>query len=118
MLRITFYLLLAVVTYLSMRSRVQGIDIQVNDKVGHALAYFVLMLNGGLAYGKDRYRKLALGLFLFGLLIEIIQGLVPGRTSSLFDLVANSSGIVFGLSILFIFGESILFQLKRLGWSK
>lgn len=118
MLRVSFFLLLVIVTYLSLRSRVQGIDIQVNDKVGHALAYFALMTNGGLAFGKKRTLLLAIGLFLFGLLIEFLQSLVPGRTSSFFDLVANSGGIVIGLSILFIFGESILIQLKRFGWSK
>lgn len=118
MLRITFFLLLVLVSYLSLRSRLQGIDIQVNDKFGHALAYLVLMVNGGLAFGKKRFTSLAIGLFLFGLLIEFLQSLVPGRTSSFFDLVANSSGIVIGLAILFIFGQSILIRLKRLGWSK
>ena len=118
MLRVSFFLLLALVSYLSLRSRVQGIDIQLNDKVGHALAYLALIVNGGLAFGKKRLLLLAIGLFLFGLLIEFLQGLVPGRTSSFYDLVANSSGIVIGLAILLIFGESILIRLKRFGRSK
>lgn len=115
MLRISFYFLLVVVTYLSLRSRIHGIDIQVNDKVGHSLAYLALMVNGGLAFGKHRFTWLAIGLFLYGLLIEILQGLVPGRTSSFFDLVANSSGIAIGLAILLIFGRSIMNRLKRFG---
>lgn len=118
MLRISFYLLLAIVTYLSLRARISGIDIQVNDKIGHALAYFALTVNGGLAFGKKRYIHLAVGLFLFGLIIELLQGLVPGRTSSSLDLLANSTGIVIGLAILFIFGKSILNQFNRFGWIK
>lgn len=114
MLRIVFYLLLIFVTYLSLRTRTHGLNLEVNDKFGHGLAYFVLMVNGGLAFGKRRYFYIAGGLFAFGLLIEFLQGMIPGRFSSFFDLVANSTGIVFGLAILFIFGQSILQLFKRI----
>jgi VanZ family protein len=118
MLRISFYLFFVLVTYLSLRLPSDELHIEVNDKFGHALAYLVLMINGGLVFGKKKYVILSVGLFLFGSLIEVLQRFVPGRTSSFLDLLANSSGIVLGLSILLIFGTYIQSKLKQIGLSK
>lgn len=65
-----------------------------NDKLLHFLAW------GGLALlaGRLAHSWLALGawltaLLLAGLLIEILQNLVPGRTFCWRDLAANAAGI-------------------------
>jgi VanZ family protein len=76
------------------------------------------MLNGGLAFDKKKISIVAVSLFLFGILVEILQGFIPGRSSSFLDLVANSTGIILGLSILYIFGAPIQSLLKHVGLSK
>jgi VanZ family protein len=37
--------------------------------------------------------------FIYGLLLEFLQGFIPGRESSLMDVLANTGGIVIGSAI-------------------
>jgi VanZ family protein len=41
----------------------------------------------------------ALGCLLTGVLIELAQGLMPPRTASPYDMLANSIGVLMGLLI-------------------
>ena len=92
----------------------QGLDIQVNDKLGHGLAYFVLMVSGFLAFGKKLQYRMIVFLIFFGVLMEILQGLTPNRETSFFDLLANSSGICLGWLFVIIFEKWIVRLLKKL----
>jgi VanZ family protein len=114
MLRWIFYFLLLLVTFLSLKPKMQGLDIQVNDKLGHGLAYFVLMVNGYLAFGKKNQYRMIVFLIFFGALMEILQGLTPNRETSFFDLLANSSGICLGWLFVLIFEKWIVQLLKKL----
>ncbi len=114
MLRWIFYLLILLVAFLSLKPRIQGLDIQVNDKFGHGLAYFVLMVNGFLAFGKKKEVLLILFLVLFGALMEILQGLTPNREASFLDLLANAIGICLGWLFVRIFEKWIVRLLQKL----
>jgi glycopeptide antibiotics resistance protein len=51
-------------------------------------------------YPRSRYALIALGLFLMGIVIEWVQGAMNlGRESDLRDVLANSVGIVAGLTL-------------------
>ena len=71
-----------------------------NDKVLHAVAYFLLLqlalLDTHLA---SWVLGVAGGLFLLGVLLELIQRHIPGRGFSMGDVVANGVGIATGLTL-------------------
>jgi VanZ family protein len=78
------------------------------DKLVHFLLYFFLTVFWLLAYPKlwDKRLRFILLVIAWGILIEIIQGLVPERSPELWDAVANTIGGVTGL----IFYHNVLHQ--------
>ena len=72
------------------------------DKWQHALAYLVLTLYFGqiVAAGWRSRFVLVLGLFGYGIAIELAQSFTPARQAELADLVANALGIALGLVLL------------------
>lgn len=66
--------------------------------VEHFIAYAGTALFFALGYSGSRQWMLALiGLAIAGGAFEVSQNLVPGRSPSLFDALASTSGAVFGL---------------------
>ena len=108
MLKVSFWLLVLVVVFLSLKPESSVQLIEVNDKIGHALAYSALMANALLAFPSKDKKHLGILLLLMGSLIEILQGFIPGRFSSFYDLLANSLGIMIGWLFVLIFGKTIL----------
>lgn len=92
------------IAYLSLAKSVDlGIDLtfQNVDKVKHFIAYFVLTFSWILVlyhrglFSKNK-RKLLLFLFLYGLLLEVLQmTMTTYRQGDILDLFANLSGILF-----------------------
>lgn len=91
------------ISYLSLgRSIDFGIEIPMNnsDKVKHAIAYFVLSYSWMTALENkgilSKYKTILLVLlFLYGVLIEILQMTITTyRQGDFFDLAANLSGIL------------------------
>lgn len=70
-----------------------------SDKVVHLLAYGGLSLWFAQIVTAKRYHYLAVGLFSYGAMIEWVQSLLPHRSASLLDLLANFTGIVLALGI-------------------
>ncbi|HYE44317.1 MAG TPA: hypothetical protein VEA44_00945 [Caulobacter sp.] len=69
------------------------------DKAEHALAYLGLALLGALAF-PDRLGRLAVGLFIGGVWVEILQSTMGlGRQGDSYDALANSTGIAAGLLV-------------------
>ena len=64
------------------------------DKINHIVAFFVLYIVGYISL-LSGYRLLIF-LFLYGITIEIIQFFTPYRTFSLFDVLANTIGLMLG----------------------
>lgn len=65
----------------------------ISDKTAHALAFFVLAFLYSHSVGKGYGVKEASLLILFGLIIELIQYLLPWRSFSLYDWLADIIGI-------------------------
>lgn len=63
------------------------------DKAQHMLAFSILMLLGFLAYPKA-FWKLAIGLILYGVTIEIIQSQTGWRSGEVMDALADVVGVV------------------------
>lgn len=68
----------------------------LNDKTGHVIAYFVLMLWFAGLYPRSRHLAFGLGFFVMGVGLEWLQGFIDVRVSEVFDMVANAAGAVGG----------------------
>jgi len=91
--QLLFYLMLLIVLVLSLLPIDQP-NFSPNDKVNHLLAYAALLVSGYLAH---RHLGFA-GLFvvLFGVLVEVLQGLTSYRMFSFADMLADSAGVALG----------------------
>lgn len=69
------------------------------DKWLHWLAFVVLSVWFSGIVEKRRYWLVALGLMLFGFLVEFCQLQVSYRTADWLDIMANTLGIIVGLTI-------------------
>jgi len=71
------------------------------DKVNHIAAFAVLTALGRAAYRKYPAWRLAVGLSMFGMLIELTQAIpILGRDASIWDWVADSAAILVVLAIV------------------
>lgn len=95
-LRLGFALLLLLISWLALSPSPPQLPATGWDKLNHLLAFAALGCCGALAW-PGRRRWLVAGLLAYGLLIELVQGLVPGRFSEPADVLADLLGIAVGL---------------------
>ena len=69
------------------------------DKWLHGVTFVVLTLWFAGQYRPRSYWRIGIGLILFGALIEGCQRLVTYRSADSFDILADTAGIIVGLSI-------------------
>ena len=67
------------------------------DKLNHALAYGVLAVSGGLGFkGWRSLLMVGIGLVVLGGGLELAQSVIPDRTGSIYDALANLVGVAIG----------------------
>ncbi len=96
------YALVTLVVYLSVTSNPpdSGIEIPNFDKVGHTLAYFLMMGWFAQIYHVTKQRVIyALSFIALGVALEFVQSFDPARMAEFADMVANTSGVVIALLI-------------------
>jgi hypothetical protein len=79
----------------------------IDDRVLHGVSFLILALLYATALGEGSWRRVARpallrtggALLLLGLVLEVVQRWIPGRTFDLPDLAANSSGVLLGLLV-------------------
>jgi glycopeptide antibiotics resistance protein len=69
------------------------------DKWLHGITFILLALWFAGQYRPESYWRIGIGLILFGALIEGCQRLVTYRSADSFDILADTAGIIVGLSI-------------------
>lgn len=101
---------LVVITYLATTQLDYPAIGNINDKVSHILAFYVLALLGDFSFPEHKFDPGKILLLLaYGLFIEIIQYFLPYRTFSLLDLLADAIGLVlYSLSIPVLRGTPLL----------
>ena len=85
---------LVMTMYLATAQQAPSVIDNLNDKVNHVLAFYVLAFLADYSAPKVRF-NLGKGLTIlgYGLLIEVIQYFLPYREFSLLDLAADGVGI-------------------------
>jgi VanZ family protein len=96
-LRVLFLILLIIIEYLATTTREMILVESIWDKANHFMAFFVLYVIFSMAYENISLLKKVLLLILFGWQIEIVQSFIPGRFYSLYDIVADTIGILIGV---------------------
>ena len=93
--RFCFYPVLLVVSLMSVLPQEQVVLSTGWDKANHALAFFVLLGLLDHAYpSANLWTKKILPLFIYGLLIEMVQSQIPGRYASLLDVLGDAVGLL------------------------
>lgn len=72
------------------------------DKTNHMLAFGSLAVLGCLAY-PAHIRRVIIGLILYGVLIEVVQGLSGYRYAELGDLIADIAGLALGWLVVVLY---------------
>ncbi len=71
-----------------------------DDKLVHAITFAFLTTWFGGQYAQQGFWRILAGLAVFGVLIEICQGIVGYRTRDVADIVANLCGILAGFLLV------------------
>lgn len=92
-----FALVAVVVLSLVPNETLREVDFIGNDKLGHFLAYFVLMAFAvQLQDAEADWSRAAFGLLLMSIVLEYLQQASGLRRGDLRDVYANAAGIVLG----------------------
>ena len=93
--RVCLAVALTAITFLATTSRQIPVIADVNDKLNHILAFFVLAGLTDMSFPEIKFGLLkVLPLLGYGLLIECIQYFIPCREFSLFDVAADGAGLI------------------------
>lgn len=85
------------------------LQIPCKDKVLHIFAFTALTGWFASLLANVRWRRLALCLVLYGIVIEVLQGIMGlGRQAEALDVVADCVGVAIGFSLATWFGVRLL----------
>ena len=87
----------AAIVWLSLTPAPPKLDFEHSDKLGHFLAYGSLTLWFCFLYASTKARiGYAAGFIAMGIGLEFIQGMLGYRTYEVFDMLANTIGVLLG----------------------
>lgn len=112
----TGFALIALVVYLSLTSSPVGMpDIKMGDKLGHLMAYGVLMAWFGQLYPLSSNQVWwFIGFCLMGVGLEVLQGLGGDRYFEYADMLANTMGAAIGWWLTRGWFVGALYRFERL----
>ncbi|QUM75327.1 VanZ family protein [Moritella sp. 24] len=90
--RLLLFMVIVAICLLAFAKPSSDIPSLGNDKLNHALAFVTLALLFDYSF-PNRTITLFMTLLGFGIFIELIQGMIPGRDTSHWDIVADLIGI-------------------------
>lgn len=87
----------AAIVWLSLTPAPPQVDVEYGDKLGHFAAYGLLMLWFSLLYHRRPTQALYMAAFIaMGVGLEFLQGRLGYRTYDVFDMFANTLGVLLG----------------------
>lgn len=111
-----FLITIVAVEFLATTSKQIAINEVFWDKTNHILAFFVLYVLLNFGFKLKNLSKILI-LLAYGIQIEIVQSMLPNRFFSLFDIVADCIGIMFG-ALFCIFITNLITKRVKNGKSK
>ena len=109
-LALLYTIALAVISLLNLND-IPTIELENGDKIAHAVAYSLLNFIWYLTLKTLNFSKPLLvascGAIIYGIIFEVLQGtLTAARTPDVYDVVANSIGVVFMSIIIMIINKT------------
>jgi VanZ family protein len=105
--------LAAAIVWLSLTPAPPRIDIEQGDKLGHFLGYGSLMLWFCLLYASRASRIVYACLWIgMGIALEFAQGQLGYRTYEVFDMYANTLGVLIGWALAFAVPTGVAGKLR------
>lgn len=99
---VQFLILLIIYTYLGLTSHPENTIPVYNDLLMHFTGYTIAAFSISFAYPLWPTPRKALFLIIYSIAIEVGQHFNPPRTFSLMDILANTGGVVLGLTMVFL----------------
>ena len=98
MVRTLWFFSIILVVFLSLSPKMEiPLEFRESDKVAHFAAYLWLAILPFFAFQPPAALRRALVMVPLGIALEFLQILVPGRTFSFGDILANVAGVVLGI---------------------
>jgi VanZ family protein len=91
--------MVAVIVWLSLTPAPPKLDFEQSDKLGHFVGYGVLMFWFSQLYRKWPRVAYGLGFIAMGIGLEFAQGRLGFRSYDVFDMYANSLGVLLGWGV-------------------
>lgn len=107
MLKVLFFFCLLSIEYLATTSVHIGLVESMWDKSNHFIAFFVLYILLSLSYQELQIVKKFFLLLVFGVQIELVQELIGRSEFSVLDVLADSIGIIIGMTLYHFFGAKL-----------
>ena len=117
LLRVAFWVPLAVCTYLAFAPSPPEPVLHVSDVVLHGVAFTYLTFALRLAHRLQHWWQTALWMLAYGAFIEVMQSFEPSRTAELKDFVVDGIGIAFGLLASMLMGARVRMVVERVAES-
>lgn len=100
--KLVFFVILLVLCFAGMRGEPVPEVFDNQDKLHHWAGFACLTVSAFLAFPRTRLIWLVVWALAVSMLIELEQSLMPLRTASLGDMLANALGILCGLVMMLI----------------
>lgn len=111
--KLAFFVILLVLCFAGMRGEPVPQVFENQDKLHHWAGFFCLTVSAFLAFPGTRLIWLLVLPLLGSMLIELEQSLMPLRTASLGDMVANALGFLCGMVVILAWRGYQTMKLKK-----
>lgn len=113
-----FLILLAVFTFLGLTPTPENSIPMFNDKLMHCSGYFIAGISISFAFPRWIFWYRAAFLIIYSIAIEIGQHFMPPRTFDVYDICANSTGVLLGLSLILVLTQKTNWFKSFLYWQR
>jgi VanZ family protein len=113
---VQFLVLLVVFIYLGLTPSPENSIPMFNDKLMHCSGYFVAGVSISFAFPRWSFLQRAAFLIIYSIGIEICQHFMPPRTFDVYDICANTTGVLVGLALILLLTTKIDWFKRLLFW--
>jgi VanZ family protein len=111
--KLAFFVILLVLCFAGMRGEPVPQVFENQDKLHHWAGFACLTVSAFLAFPGTRLIWLLLWPLVGSMLIELEQSLMPLRTASWGDMLANATGVMCGMVVIFAWRRYQTMKLKK-----